>query len=81
MTIHINYTKTHAKGIDRRKCPDCGKLSYFVWFHQEWYGVDTTCMRCGRSWSDGEWMPFEFYRHARRDSKRAARRRWKRGKA
>ncbi len=77
--IHINFTKTHERKAYRRICLDCGKKSVFVAFFQEWYGWDTTCLRCGRSWADGEWMPLEFYRYARKDSISSARKRWKRG--
>ena len=79
MPSHILFTKTHYRQINRRACLDCGRLSYFACFFQEWYGWDITCMRCGRRWSDGEWMSLPFCRTAREDSRNAARRRWKRG--
>lgn len=81
MTLYIHWTKTHARGIDRKHCPDCKRDSFIAWFHQEWYGVDQTCLRCGRQWQDGEWCPLAFYRHARRDNIRAAKKRWRRGLA
>jgi hypothetical protein len=77
--IHICFVQTHLRKAHRQVCPDCKKKSIFVSFYQEWYGWDTTCLRCGRKWSDGEWMPFEFYRNARKDSIKSARARWKRG--
>jgi hypothetical protein len=77
--IHINFVKTHSRFIRRQICPDCKKMSYFVGFYQEWYGVDETCMRCGREWSDKEWIPLEFSRFARKNNIVSARKRWKRG--
>ena len=77
--IHINYTKAHKQDINRTFCPDCKKDLYFALFFQEWYGWDSTCMRCGRIYSCGEWHRLPFYRYARRDNKDSARRAWKRG--
>lgn len=79
MTVHISYTKTHDRRIEWDVCLDCKQRSPFACFFQEWYGVDSTCMRCGRHWCDGEWMALPFCRGAREDSRKAARRRWKRG--
>lgn len=76
--IHINLVRTNIKKIVRIKCHDCNKKSYFAAFHQEWYGWDLTCMRCGRQYSDGYMMPLLFYRYVRRDNKLAAHKRWKR---
>lgn len=64
--------------IKRGNCPDCGRKSFFICFAYEWYGVDSTCLRCGRHWSDGEWMPLEFSRFARRDSIEQAKKAWRR---
>jgi len=76
---HISPTQTHARRLARGICPDCNKYTYFAIFHQEWYGWDRTCLRCGRKWSGRERIPFSSPRTARRDSVRAARDRWKRG--
>jgi len=77
--IHIKFTKTHRREIHKENCPDCKKDSFFLSFFENWYGWDKTCLRCGRRWSDGEWMPLNFYRYARRDSIEAAKKRWRRG--
>ena len=53
-------------------CLDCGKRTRFIGVHYEWYGPDKTCLRCGRSWSDGEWMPLDFVRQSRQRSIEAA---------
>ena len=77
--IHISWVETHERRINWRDCPDCNRKSPIVSFCQHWYGVHSTCMRCGRQWSDGEWLPLPFCRGAREQSKAEARRRWKRG--
>jgi len=60
-------------------CPDCGRYTRFAHFHMTWQGWDSTCLRCGRRWGDGEWLPLDFSRYARRDSIDSAKRRWKSG--
>lgn len=75
--IHIHAPAPERKSIRWDNCPDCKKRSPFVTFFYEWYGPNSTCMRCGRRWSDGEWMPLDFCRTARADSKRDARRYYK----
>jgi hypothetical protein len=75
--VHIHAPQATEKYHKFANCPDCGKTSLFLSFYTEWYGVDSTCMRCGRRWCDGEWMPLLFYRHARRDNKKSARRQWR----
>jgi hypothetical protein len=77
VTVHVCAPEvTYHKAI-LTDCPDCGKPSIHLVFGFEWYGPDRTCLRCGRRWSDGEWMPLDFYRHARRDNIRSAIRRWR----
>lgn len=74
-------TPTRAsQTITAGDCPDCGRRTRFVSFHYEWYGTDSTCLRCGRRWSDGEWMPLPFARFARRDSIEAAKAEWRRNR-
>lgn len=78
MKIHINFTKTHRKELKRGTCLDCKKYTWFVLLYQEWYGWTRVCLRCGRRWEDGEWMPLEFLRTARRDSIDFAKERYRR---
>ena len=78
--IHINWTKTHDKKITWTKCSDCGRFAPFAWFHQDWYGWSTTCLRCGRQWENGEWALLDFTRYARRDSIASAKKRWRQSK-
>ena len=59
-------------------CPDCGKRTRFIGTYYEWYGPDETCLRCGRSWADGEWMPLDFIRQSRKRSIDAAKQSFRR---
>jgi hypothetical protein len=79
--VHINAPKAVKRSIHSGHCPDCKRNSRFIGLFYEWYGWDTTCLRCGRRWSDGEWMPLPFYQHARRDSIASAKSHWRRGVA
>lgn len=42
--------------------------------HRRWY---RQCLRCGRNWQDGEWMPLAFERGSRRKSIERAKRLWR----
>lgn len=75
---HISWVREDAKSIVATTCPDCKKRTRMLGFHQEWYGWRETCLRCGRSWEDGEWLPLEFERGIRRRSIESAKRRWRR---
>jgi hypothetical protein len=50
------------------ECPDCKRHTRMVYFDFEWYGREATCLRCGRHWSGGEWMPLAFEPNSRRKS-------------
>lgn len=75
--LHIHAPQPSMRRILAAKCLDCKKRSRFVAFFTEWYGWDQTCLRCGRRWSDGYWMPLEFYRFARRNNINAAKKQWR----
>lgn len=77
MILHIHAPQPQMKSLTRASCGDCKQESLFVGFHTPWYGWDETCVRCGRHWQDGEWLPLDFYRYARRDSISRARKRWR----
>ena len=49
-------------------CLDCGKRTRFIGVSYLWYGPDKVCLRCGRRWSDGEWMPLDFVPQSRQKS-------------
>jgi len=76
-TIHIHAPDASLVEIVRRVCHDCSRRAYFTAIFTEWYGWDTTCLNCGRSWCDGEWMPLDFCRQSRQRSIDAAKRRWR----
>lgn len=80
LTVHIHAPSPTSRFARKHVCPDCKKESLFIGVHYEWYGSTQTCLRCGRKWCDGEWMPLGFYRHARRDNKRAAKAAYRRAK-
>lgn len=67
MTIHICAPKGE-KFIHSGTCPDCGKRTRFIGITYLWYGSDSCCLRCGRRWSDGEWMPLHFEPQSRQKS-------------
>ena len=49
-------------------CLDCGKRTRFIGVSYLWYGADKVCLRCGRRWSDGQWMPLDFEPQSRQKS-------------
>ena len=75
--VHIHAPKPTDKRIRIHVCPDCKKRSRFICFFTEWYGWDSTCLRCGREWQDGEWCDLPFMRGARQKNIDAAKKRWR----
>ena len=61
----------------RRHCPNCCGRRTFACFFQEWYGWLDTCLNCGDSWQDGEWMPRPFAPGWRKESVADARERYR----
>ncbi len=59
-------------------CPDCKQRTRFIGFAYEWYGANQTCIKCGRRWSDGEWMPLEFMPQSRQKSIESAKKAFRR---
>ena len=76
--VHIHAPQSTAKQQFWGVCLDCKQRARFVAFHTPWYGWDSTCTKCGRSWGDGEWLPLPFERGARQRSIRVALDRWAR---
>lgn len=80
--IHIYAPASTAKRIEAGDCPDCERRkrrprSRFLAFFTPWYGWRSTCLRCGREWADGEWMPLEFCRGVREINIQAAKKLWR----
>lgn len=75
--IHIYVPQPIKKWIEVGICPDCGKRTRFLVFIFEWLGAEQTCIKCGRTWQDGEWCRLNFSRTARKDSIEAAKRMWR----
>lgn len=63
--IHIHAPRFSIKAAVTQVCPDCKKWTRMLSFFTDWYGWDATCIKCGREWSSGEWMPLPFERGAR----------------
>lgn len=76
--VHVHAPRSTAKRAVACVCPDCKKRTRMLEFFTPWYGWASTCIRCGREWQDGEWMRFESYRYARRDSIKSAKEVWRR---
>ena len=72
--VHVYAPPPVSKFVSCGTCPDCKKRSRFIGLSYEWYGATQTCLRCGRTWQDGEWMPLDFVRGARQKSIDAAKR-------
>jgi hypothetical protein len=75
--LHICAPPAIERKIFADACPDCGKRSRFLCWLYEWYGWEKTCIKCGRRWADGEWMPLEFERGARQKSIARAKEKWR----
>ena len=74
MTVHLCAPKPQNRFTSKTTCPSCNRPTLMIGISYEYYGVDVTCIRCGRNWKGGEWMPLDFFRHARRDNIRRAKR-------
>lgn len=77
-SIHVHAPRVTRKSRHAGVCLDCEKRTRFLSFFTPWYGWDSTCLRCGRRWSDGEWMRLAFEPQSRQKSIDAAKRRWRR---
>ena len=76
--VHIYAPRPTRKSAVAATCPDCGKRTRMLSFFYEWHGWDSTCIKCGRSWSDGEWMDLPFIRGARQKEIERAKDRFRR---
>ena len=55
--IYIGSPPCIGRTVRMLKCPNCGSNQKFICEFYEWYGVLTTCLTCGDSFSDGECLP------------------------
>ena len=81
MNGEIHICAPNPEGFGLRsidKCPDCAKHTRMIYTDYEWYGREQTCLRCGRHWSGGEWMPLCFEPQSRRKSIEAAKKHYRR---
>ena len=77
MSIHIYAPSATAKRLHAETCPDCKKRTRMAEFFTPWYGWDSTCLRCGRNWKDGEWMALPFMRGSRKHNVDRAKAHWR----
>ena len=75
--IHIHNPPVLDKAVTAVTCLDCKKRTRMLSFFQEWYGWQSTCLRCGRVWDGGEWIPLEFRRGVRARNIASAKARWR----
>lgn len=75
--LHICAPPVESFFIRRGTCPDCKRASFFLGRTYEWYGSNQTCLRCGREWADGEWVPLPFMRGAREKNISHAKNLWR----
>lgn len=75
--LHIYAPEVTSRAIIAAICPDCGKRTRMIGFFQDWHGWHSTCLRCGRQWDGGEWLPLDFRRGVRQDNIKRAKARWR----
>jgi hypothetical protein len=77
MYVHIHAPPATAKAVCEAKCPDCKQRTRMLQWFTPWYGWDSTCIKCGRRWSDGEWQALDFVRQSRQKSIENAKAIWR----
>lgn len=75
--VHICAPVATSKRAIATTCLDCKQRTRMLSFFTPWYGEASTCIRCGRHWEDGEWMPLAFIPQSRQISIASAKRRWR----
>ena len=78
MNVHIYSPPCVTKSAVAGTCPDCGRRTRFLAYSYEWYGWHATCIRCGRSFNEDEWVPLPFVRGARQKEIAGAKERFRR---
>lgn len=76
--VHVYAPQPTECAVHATTCPDCGQRTRMLQFFVEWFGWDSTCLRCGRMWVDGEWAALPFMRGARQKNIDAAKARCRR---
>ncbi len=76
--VHIHAPIATAKNLSEKTiCLDCKRSTRMIGFFTPWYGWDSTCILCGRSWQDSEWTPLDFVRQSRQKSIAYAKQKWR----
>lgn len=78
--VHIHAPLPCKRACDRRECPVCHRRSVILSWFTDWYGWDSTCLRCGDMWADGELLERPFARGWRKRNIEAARQRWRKAR-
>jgi hypothetical protein len=78
--VHIHAPLPSIRKCDRRECPVCHKRSVILSWFTDWYGWDSTCLRCGDEWADGQLKERPFMPKWRQKNIEAARVRWRRNR-
>ncbi len=74
---HIHIPTPTERYIGKMHCSDCSKRSWMLFWFFEFGGTDSICLKCGRRCSDGNLMPIEHDRDARKRSIEKAKKRWR----
>lgn len=70
--VHILRPECVTKSAIGGTCPDCKQRTRFLTYSYEWYGPDSTCIKCGRSFNEDGWVNLPFVRGSReKEIKRA----------
>lgn len=76
-TVNIYAPQATAKEAIATTCPDCKKRTRMLRFFTPWLGCESTCIKCGRKWFEGEWAALPFCRGARKNNIENAKRKWR----
>ncbi len=76
MTVHIHAPQPDHQRLVYTRCPTCNANTFRACFHVPWYGWDSTCLRCGERWEDGERLSRPFMPRWRKLSIQRARNRF-----
>lgn len=70
--IHILWSRVDRWSLSKMPCPTCKKKRYFWSWFQDWYGWESTCLKCGDRWQDGERCERPFRPRWRKESVKSA---------
>jgi Zn ribbon nucleic-acid-binding protein len=77
VTIHICYPHPAEVFIRCDACFDCNTVTFMAGWRYENHGIEETCLRCGRSYRDGDPERLPSGRGGRAASIANAKKRWR----